>query len=81
MKSKTIGMELIFLRESSIEKTSERETQSVDSAGLARLSKTMMDGSKMEPFRHRHLNPTLCDTGSKPCFGRLYTHIPPKVSL
>jgi hypothetical protein len=67
-------MELIFLRESSIEKTSERETLSVGSAGLVELCKAMMDGSKKERFHQRHPNPTLSNTGSKPCFGRLCTH-------
>ena len=81
MKSKTIRMESIFLRESSIEKTSERETLSVGSAGLPELCQTMMDVPKKERFHQRHPNPTLSNTGSKPCFGRLCTHIILNASL
>ena len=81
MKSKTIRMELIFLRESSIEKTSEREMLTVGSEGLLDLCQTMMDAPKKERFHQRHPNPTLSNTGSKPCFGRLYTHIVLNASL
>ena len=68
MRSKTIRMELIFLRESSIEKTSEREMLTVGSEGLLDLYQTMMDAPKKERFHQRHPNPTLSNTGSKPCF-------------
>jgi len=81
MKSKTIRMELIFLRESSIEKASEREMLTVGSEGLLDLYQTMMDAPKKERFHQRHPNPTLSNTGSKPCFGRLCTYIVSKAPL